>query len=97
MGGPHTTSYVTIKKDGSDRYDNKNLQHKYRKLPAWMFHGVVYQGRKGPAVFWEKEWGTMNSAKYNNFILPEIQQLVEAHPELIFQRDNAPCHRSAET
>jgi hypothetical protein len=48
-----------------------------------MFHGVVYQGWKGPVVFWEKEWGTMNSAKYNNFILPEIQQLIEEHPELM--------------
>ena len=65
MGGAHTTSHVTVKKDGSDRYFPENLQHKYSKGPAWMFHGTIVGGRKGPAQFWEKEWGTMNSAKYD--------------------------------
>ena len=53
-GGAHTTSYVTVKEDGSDRYLESNVQHKYSKCPAWMFHGTIYQGRKEPAVFWEK-------------------------------------------
>ena len=97
MGGAHTTSFVTVKSDGLDRYSPENLQHKYNKLPGWMFHGVVFKGRKGPAVFWEKDWGTMNSAKYNNHILPDIQQLIREYPELIFRRDNAPCHKSAKT
>ena len=65
IGGAHTTSYVIVKQDGSDRDWPENLQHKYSKAPAWMFHGSIVRGRKGPAVFWEKEWGTMNSSKYN--------------------------------
>ena len=36
-GGAHTVSFVTVKEDGSDRYLPENLQHKYSKLPAWMF------------------------------------------------------------
>lgn len=56
-GGAHTTSYVMVKEDGSDRYLESNVQHRYSKAPAWMFHGTIYQGRKGPAVFWEKKWG----------------------------------------
>ena len=51
MGGAHTTSYVTVKQDGSDRYLPENLQHKHRKAPAWMFHGTIVGGRKGPGVF----------------------------------------------
>jgi hypothetical protein len=34
MGGLFTTSYVTVKKDGSNRYLPENLQHKYSKKPA---------------------------------------------------------------
>jgi hypothetical protein len=97
MGGAHTTSFVTVQKDGSDRYDATNLQHKYSKAPAWMFHGTIYQGKKGPAVFWEKEWKTVNSERYDQYILPGIQTLLHDHPELTFQHDNAPAHRSAYT
>jgi hypothetical protein len=54
-GGAHTQSYVTVKEDGSNRLDPEYVQHKYRKLPAWMFHGTIVMGGKGPASFWEKE------------------------------------------
>jgi len=34
-----------------------------------MFHGTIVYGGKGPAVFWEKEWGSMDSYKYDIVIL----------------------------
>jgi hypothetical protein len=46
MGGAFTKEYVTVKEDGSDRYDCDCLQHKYRKRPAWMFHGTIVFGGK---------------------------------------------------
>ena len=55
MGGAHTTSYVTIKKNGSDQYLPENLQHKYSKEPAWMFHDSIVEGKKGSVIFWEKQ------------------------------------------
>ena len=55
MGGAHTQSYITVKEDGSDRLNPECVQHKYRKLPAWMFHGTIVMGGKGLATFWEKE------------------------------------------
>lgn len=94
MGGAHTASYVTVRQDGSDRYAPENLQHKYRKLPAWMFFGTIYKGRKGPAIFWEKEWGSINSERYDEHILPLIEGLMLEYPDLIFMQDNAPSHRS---
>ena len=72
MGGAHTTSYVIVKQDGSDRYLPENLQHKYSKGPAWMFHGSIVNGKKGPTKFREKEWGIMDSDKYNRYILSQI-------------------------
>ena len=74
-GVAHTTSYVTVNEDGSDRYLPECLQHKYRKAPAWMLHGTIVNGRKGPALFWEKEWGNMNSANYDEKVLSSIQTL----------------------
>jgi hypothetical protein len=55
MGGAHTTSYITVKKDSLDQYNSENLQHKYSRAPAWMFHGTIVGGKKGLGIFWEKE------------------------------------------
>jgi hypothetical protein len=37
-----------------------------------MFYSIIVFGGKGPATFWEKEWGNMNSYKYNAIILNNI-------------------------
>jgi transposase len=100
MGGGHTTSYVTILEDGSDRFLTENLHHKYSKAPAWMFWGSIVDGRKGPAVFWEKEWGTVNSFTYDLHILREVQLFMQTEGRgrgYIYMQDNAPAHRSYET
>lgn len=55
--GAHTQSYITIKADGSDRYNPECVQHKYSKLPAWMFHGVIYDRKKGLACFGRRSGG----------------------------------------
>ena len=39
----------------------------------------------------------MNLDKYNQYILPGIQELLREHPELTFIQDNAPSHRSQKT
>jgi hypothetical protein len=83
-GGAFTQSYVTVLVEGDpeairkDRYLPECLQHKYSKQPAWMFHGVICGGKKGPATFWEKEWGSMDSKKYNEIILSQVQAWFEA-------------------
>jgi hypothetical protein len=99
FGGAHTESWVTVKEDGSDRYWPENLQHKYSKAPAWMFHGTIVDGKKGPAVFWEKEWGTVNSERYNTYILLGIQAFIRQHPleGYIFMHDGAGPHRLIKT
>jgi transposase len=97
MGGAHTAFYVKVKKNGLDRYKVENVTYKYSKCPAWMFWGTIVGGRKGLSIFWEKEWGTMNSARYNTYILSQLQEYMAANPGLVFMHDNAPCHRSAET
>jgi hypothetical protein len=97
MGGAHTTSYVTVLQDHSEDYHPDSLQHKYSKAPAWMFWGSIVNRRKGPCRFWEKEWGNIDSAKYNEYILGLVEELFYGHPEYIFQHDNAPSHKSYQT
>ena len=63
-----------------------------------MFHGIIINGRKGPAIFWEKEYGSVNSTKYDAIILANIQAFLEEHLEgYIWMQDNASSHRSKET
>jgi hypothetical protein len=99
MGGAHTQAWVTVKKDGSDRLDPACVKHKYSKLLAWMFHGTIVMGGKGPATFWEKEWGSIDSFKYDAVILNNIEAFLAANPDksFIWMQDNAPSHRSYET
>jgi hypothetical protein len=106
-GGAFTQSFVTVLVKGiqedihQDRYAPGCVQHKYSKRPAWMFHGTICNGKKGPAVFWEKEWGSMDSKKYNEVILARIQEWFEWERargnRLVWQQDGASCHRSFET
>ena len=66
-----------------------------------MFYGTICDGKKGPVTFWEKEWGSMDSRKYNEVILSQIQAWFEAERargvRLVWQHDRASCHRSFET
>ncbi|KAF4627794.1 hypothetical protein G7Y89_g10359 [Cudoniella acicularis] len=76
--------------DESDRLENS--QHKYGKQPAWMFYDTIIDGRKGPARFWEKWEGTIDSTKYDAFILSCIQTFFEEHDDghYIFILDSGP-------
>lgn len=53
-----------------------------------MFYGIIYQGRKKLAVFWEKNLKNINSLKYNQFILSDIQTLIGADFKLMFIQNN---------
>lgn len=64
-----------------------------------MFHGCIVNGTNGPAIFWEKEWGKINSTKYNEHILSRVAEFMAEHANsrYIFMQDNAPSHHSYET
>jgi hypothetical protein len=86
-----------VKEDGSACYNIENCTHKYLKAPAWMFHGCIADGKKGPSLFWEKEWGNMNSSTYHICVLRPLVEFMHENPQYIFMQDNAPSHRSKAT
>ncbi|VCU39982.1 Bgt-51059, partial [Blumeria graminis f. sp. tritici] len=47
---------------------------------------------KCPCLFWEKEWGSINSQKYCEKIVPLIDGVVSMRPWLSVMQDNAPTH-----
>jgi hypothetical protein len=47
-----------------------------------MFCSTIVDGHKGPAKFWEKEWGTINLQKYDYIILDDIGYYFRINLEL---------------
>jgi len=59
-----------------------------------MFWGSIVNRKKGPSLFWEKEWGSINSERYDERILSLIEQFFRAHPLSLYRfwQDNASAH-----
>ena len=52
---------------------------------------------KGPRLFWEKEWGNVDSEGYCQRIVPLIHGMVSLRPGLSVMQDNASAHTSDKT
>ena len=59
--GAFPQSYVTGLVEGNskdihrDRYNVGDVWQKYGKQHSWMFHRITFSGKKGLAVFWERD------------------------------------------
>ena len=103
--GAISRNFVTVQVDGDpkdiviDRHRLECLTRKAAGGTAWMFHGAIYGGHKAFGTFWE--WGTMNSEKYDEHILSQVEEYVSVEQRMgrspWFQHDNAPCHASSLT
>lgn len=60
--GHHRAVYVTRK--ANEIWDETTTRDRIQRKPGWMFWGSFAGGKKGPCLFWEKEWGTINAASY---------------------------------
>ncbi|VDB86289.1 Bgt-20554, partial [Blumeria graminis f. sp. tritici] len=52
---------------------------------------------KGACLFWEEEWGFINSQKYWEKIVSLINGVVSMRPWLSVMQDNPPVHTAAST
>lgn len=103
--GANSRNFVTVQVAGDpkdiviDRHRPECLTRKAAGGTAWMFHGAIYGGHKAFGTFWE--WGTMNSEKYDEHILSQVEEYVSVEQRMgrspWFQHDNAPCHASSLT
>lgn len=52
-----------------------------------MIWGCFSGSRKGPCLFWEKEWGTINHESYCEKIVPLIHGWIRLYPEHQLMQD----------
>ena len=80
-----------------EELEDTYIVEKIRKKRGWMFWGCFSGVEKGPCLFWEKEWGSINKESYCERIIPLIYGWLRLYPELHFMQDNAPGHSAAYT
>lgn len=94
--GRHTRTWVTRRV--GEEYNPDCIVERLPRRKGWMWWGTFsgLYGR-GPGIFWEKEWGSINAKSYVGHILPVLNEYMRSHPGLIFMQDNAPGHRAKAT
>ena len=93
--GHHRKIYVTRK--AGEELDPTCIRERIPKKKGWMFWGSFSGTTKGPTLFWEKEWGSINAESYSQRIVPLIHGWLTLHPELQLMQDNAPGHAADQT
>ena len=73
------------------------IEGKRQRQEGWMFWACFAGDVDGPFIFWEKEWGTIDSESYSARIIPIVHGWIRMHPSLQFMQDNAPGHAAKAT
>lgn len=95
-GKKHTRTWVT-RRSGEALHPDC-VQEKIQRYRGWMFWGCFSGAAgKGPGLFWEKEWGSINKESYCERIVPIVDGWMRLHPGQLFMQDHAPGHRAAYT
>jgi transposase len=94
-GGRHRRKWVTCLPGES--LDPTCLVDKVPKRRGWMFWGCFSGSEKGPAIFWEKEWGSINQRSYCDRIVPLIEGWMKMRPGQVFMQDGAKAHSARDT
>jgi len=70
---------------------------KVRKKRGWMFWWCFSGTSKGPCLFCEKKWKSINKESYCERIIPLVDGWLGLNPYLQFMQDGAPGHSAAFT
>jgi hypothetical protein len=99
-GGPHRRQYVTRRK--GEEWDPTCIVERHQRKGGWMFWGAFAGTRKGPGIFWEKDWGKINEETYRQHIVPVIEGWIrlcrtQFGESLVLMQDGAPGHAARNT
>jgi transposase len=94
-GGRHRRTLIT-QKPGEELLPDCVVE-RIPRPSGWMFWACFAGDIKGPSLFWEKEWGSINTASYIEHIVPLVDGWIHLNSHLRFMQDNAPAHASRET
>jgi hypothetical protein len=95
-GGRHTKTWITRRIN--EELDPTCIIDKIQRKSGWMFWGC-FSGRtgKGPGIFWEKEWKSINKTSYILHTIPVIDAFMKQYPTLQLMQDHAPGHAAKDT
>jgi ketohexokinase/beta-glucosidase len=94
-GGRHRRQLVTRRP--GEELDPTCIVYRIPRRRGWIFWGCFSGITKGPCLFWEKEWKTINKESYSERIVPLVHGWVRLYPGLHFMQDGAPGHSAAYT
>jgi transposase len=94
-GTRHRKTWVT--RQIGEELDETCLVTKRRRNRGWMFWASFSGIVKGPSLFWEKDWGSINKKTYCERIIPLVHGWIRINPGLLFMQDNAPGHAAGLT
>ena len=95
VNGYHRRIYVT--RQPGEEFDDTCLFSRVQRRAGWMFWGCFSGTKKGPCLFWEKAWKSINSERYCEHTLSLVERYMAVHPYLLFMQDNAKAHSSKYT
>ena len=97
--GIHTRIWVTRK--AGEELDSTCLRESPPRKRGWMFWASFHANIKGPCLFWEKEWGSINPESYCERIVPIIDGYIRFNRQqpqyLQPMQDGTPGHASKDT
>ena len=100
-GGRHTRTWVTRRP--GEEWNDDCVVDRIQRPKGWMFW-AYFSGLagKGPFLFWEKDWGSINKHSYRRRIVPLIDDHIRGCRERgigqhILMQDGAPGHAARET
>jgi DDE superfamily endonuclease/Transposase len=93
--GRHKRTFVTRRP--GEEWDENCVVVKLQRKKGWMFWGSFHGITRGPAFFWEKDWGTISGPTYRTHTVPILADYLWRNPGLVLMQDNAPAHAARET
>jgi hypothetical protein len=97
--GRHRKTYVTRRK--GEELEETCIVDREQKKSGWMFWGSFSGYGKGPGLFWEKDWGSINGERYRERTIPIIDGWIRLSAfngqRLVLMQDGAPGHAAEET
>ncbi|OAA58358.1 transposase [Akanthomyces lecanii RCEF 1005] len=67
-----TYRQVLVTRRAGEEYDLTCVVERYQRKRGWMFWGSFAGHEKGPGIFWEKDWGSINAQSYADHTVPII-------------------------
>ncbi len=95
-GDQHIKTYVTRRK--GEEWDPTCIIERHQRRKGWMFWGCFHGDKKGPGVFWEKDWGSIKETTYRAHIVPIIDDWIQTNGgDLTFMQDGVPAYAAKGT